>query len=154
MPRLDEIKLPLSIESIKEIIPHRYPFLLVDRVTEITTTAIKGYKNVSVGEPYFQGHFPEFNVMPGVLIVEALAQISCIQQMVVNDYDSKIGLFAGIEKVRFKAPVTPGDRLDLESEIIWERKGMGKCKASAYVGDKLCCSGEFTFALISKENLK
>lgn len=147
------IPLPVKTERIKELIPHRYPFLLVDRVTEVTEKYIKGYKNVSVNDQFFQGHFPEVAVMPGVLIIEALAQLGCIQQMFIIDQKDKIGMFAGIDKAKFKAPVFPGDKLILESTLLWTKRGVGKCSSTASVDDKLVCSCELAFALVDKDKL-
>ncbi|MDJ0625024.1 MAG: 3-hydroxyacyl-ACP dehydratase FabZ [Candidatus Caenarcaniphilales bacterium] len=148
------IPLPIKTEEIKGLIPHRYPFLLVDRVTEISEAHIKGYKNVSVNEQFFQGHFPDIAVMPGVLIIEALAQISCIHEMSIIQDSNKIGMFAGIDKARFKAPVLPGDQLILESKVIWSKRGVGKCSAEAKVDETLVCSCELAFALVDKDKLK
>ncbi|MDX1917932.1 MAG: 3-hydroxyacyl-ACP dehydratase FabZ [Candidatus Caenarcaniphilales bacterium] len=148
----ENYKLPLSAEEIYKVIPHRYPFSLVDRVTELGEDFIKGYKNVTVNEPFFQGHFPDKPIMPGVLIVEAVAQLSCFHQMLVHASD-KLGLFAGLDGARFRNVVVPGDRLDLHSQILWYRKGVGKCKAEVFVGDKLTFEGELTFALVDRETM-
>ncbi len=104
----------LGIKEIKEIIPHRYPILLIDRVTEIVEgVSAKGYKNVSINEQFFQGHFPDHPVMPGVLILEALAQVGAVAILSKEEFKGKIPFFAGADKVRFKKKVVPGDRLDL-----------------------------------------
>ncbi len=106
-------ELPMDIQKIREYLPHRYPFLLVDRVTEVGENNIVGYKNVSINEEFFQGHFPNYPIMPGVLIVEALAQVAGILGFIMNNETPKPGslfLFAGAEKVRFKKQVVAGDR--------------------------------------------
>lgn len=144
----------LTVEDIKKIIPHRYPFLLIDRITEVRDGYVKGYKNVSINEPFFQGHFPEVPIMPGVLIVEALAQISCVCEMIKEENKGRIGIFVGIDQVKFKKPVFPGDKLDLEASLLWMRRGVGKCQAKASVNGEICCSGELAFALVDKKEIK
>src|SRR5690554_8011947 len=109
----------LDINEIIKRIPHRYPFLLVDRVTElIPGECAKGFKNVTINEPFFQGHFPGHPVMPGVLILEALAQLGAAVVLGSKEYKDKLALFTGIDNVRFRRQVIPGDRLDLQVEII------------------------------------
>ncbi len=155
MTDFSTLKLPLMTEDIKKLIPHRYPFLLIDRITEITESSIKGYKNITIGESFFQGHFPETPVMPGVLIIEALAQISCLHEMLKEEEShTKVGLFAGIDSARFRNPAYPGDKLELEATILWTRKGIGRCKAVASVDNKICFEGELTFALVDKNSIK
>lgn len=141
----------LNSQQIQEIIPHRYPFLLVDRIVEMEVgkQAI-GIKNVTINEPFFQGHFPGHPVMPGVLIVEALAQVGAVALLSSEEYKGKLALFAGIDGVRFKQQVVPGDTLRLEVEIISVRRGIGKGKAVAYVGDKIACKGEIMFGVVDK----
>ena len=138
----------LDIKQIMEILPHRYPFLLVDRaeVMEEGKGAI-GYKNVTINEPFFQGHFPDYPVMPGVLIVEALAQAGAIALLNKEEFKGKTPFFAGIDKVRFKKQVLPGDTLRLEVEIIKLRGSIGFGKATATVDGKIACSGEIMFAI-------
>ena len=148
-----QIKLPLRHQDIQKIIPHRYPFLLVDEITDLSEGYIKGFKNVSINEPFFQGHFPGLAIMPGVLIIEALAQIVCISEMLKEENKNKIGVFAGFDKVRFKKLVLPGDQLILEAKVLWIRKGLGQCSAQAFVKDELCCSGNLTFAISIPDDL-
>ena len=141
----------LNIDQIKELIPHRYPFLLVDKILELEVgkKAI-GIKNVSANEPFFQGHFLEYPIMPGVLIVEAMAQVGAIAMMSIEENKGKLGVFAGIDKVRFKKEVRPGDTLTMEVEMISIKRSIGKAKANAYVDEELVCSGELMFALVQK----
>lgn len=132
------MNLPMTIEEIKTIIPHRYPFLLVDRVTEIQNeTFIKGYKNLSFNEEFFQGHFPQNPVMPGVLIIEALAQLGAILLLRRFPPEKRIAYFAGIEKVRFKRPVVPGDRLDMEVNVTRDRITFAIMEGKAFVDGQL-----------------
>ena len=105
----------LNIDQIKEIIPHRYPFLLVDKIVELEVgKRAVGIKNVTANEPFFQGHFPEYPLMPGVLIIEAMAQVGAVAMMSLEENKGKLGVFAGIDKVRFKREVRPGDPLTME----------------------------------------
>lgn len=141
----------LDINKIREIIPHRYPFLLVDRVIYLEPgIKAKGYKNITTNEPFFQGHFPGNPIMPGVLIIEALAQLGCIAMLVKDEYKNMIGLFAGIDAVRFKKPVLPGDRLDLYVELLKLKGSIGKFKGEARVNDQLTADAEILFALAPK----
>ncbi len=138
----------LNIEQIKEIIPHRYPFLLIDKILENDPgKRAVGIKNVTINEPFFQGHFPEYAVMPGVLIVEALAQVGAVAVLSVEEYKGKIAFFAGIDNLRFKEQVRPGDTLTLEVEMTALRRGIGKGHAIARVGDKIAVEGDLMFAI-------
>ncbi|ASS89486.1 MAG: 3-hydroxyacyl-[acyl-carrier-protein] dehydratase FabZ [Bacillaceae bacterium] len=138
----------LDIQQIKEIIPHRYPFLLVDRVVELEEgKRAVGIKNVTINEPFFNGHYPDYPVMPGVLIVEALAQVGGVAMMKKEEYKGKLPLFAGIDKCRFKRQVRPGDQLKLEVEMIAQRGPIGKAKGIAKVDDEIACEAELTFAV-------
>jgi len=137
----------LNIQQIMEIIPHRPPFLLVDRILEVEAgKRAVGIKNVTMNEPFFTGHFPEYAVMPGVLIVEALAQVGTVAMMLVEANKGKIGFFAGIDNFRFRDQVTPGDTLTLEVEITRLKGPIGKGKATAKVGEKVVAEGEMMFA--------
>lgn len=138
----------LDVQKIKEIIPHRYPFLLVDRVTEMEEgKRVVGLKNVSANEPFFSGHFPEYPVMPGVLILEALAQVGAIAVLDMEKNKGKIGFLAGVDKCRFKREVKPGDQLQLEVEIIRMRGAIGKGKGVATVNGEIACEAEIMFAI-------
>lgn len=138
----------MDINEIREILPHRYPFLLVDRVTEVVEgKSIKGYKNVTINDQFFQGHFPEKPIMPGVLILEALAQLGAVSILSMNEFKGKIPMFAGADKVKWRKPVVPGDRLDLSCEIIKLRGPIGMGKAVATVEGKKVCEAEIMFAI-------
>ncbi|MBC2180425.1 3-hydroxyacyl-ACP dehydratase FabZ [Listeria booriae] len=137
----------LDISEIKKILPHRYPFLLVDRVIELEDKKVVAIKNVTANEEFFNGHFPEYPVMPGVLIVEALAQTSGIAMMQVEGNEGKIGLFAGIDNCRFKRQVIPGDQLRLEAEILRLRGSIAKAQVKATVDGDIVCEAEIMFAL-------
>ena len=133
----------LDINDIKKIIPHRYPFLLVDRITECDDdTRIVGIKNVTTNEPFFQGHFPEYPVMPGVLIVEAMAQVACILALRILKREGHASvLFTGIDKVKFRKPVVPGDVLRLELTKIKQRGELFRFQGQAFVGEQLATEG-------------
>ena len=138
----------MGIKEIREILPHRYPFLLVDRIVEIEEgKSVKGYKNVSANEQFFQGHFPQEPVMPGVLILEAIAQIGAVALLSKEEFKGKIPLFAGADKVRFRQKVVPGDRLELSCEIIKLRGPIGIGKGIAKVDGKKVCEAEIMFAI-------
>ncbi len=140
----------LSVQEIMKILPHRYPFLLVDRIVELEVgTRAVGIKNVTINEPFFQGHFPGHPIMPGVLILEALAQVGGVTAALAEkDVDDKVTYFVGIDKARFRKPVMPGDVLRLQMEIIYCRRGIYCFEGKAYVEDKLVAEAELkaTFA--------
>ena len=132
-----------NITEIMELIPHRFPFLLVDRITEcVPGKYVKGYKNVSINEDFFNGHFPGKPVMPGVLMVEALAQLSAGIVMTMPEYAGKLALFAGIDGVRFKRVVIPGDKLEMHSEVLKLKGPIIKTKCTATVDGQLAVEAE------------
>jgi 3-hydroxyacyl-[acyl-carrier-protein] dehydratase len=139
----------------RDIIPHRFPFLLIDKVLEVEpgkkTVALK---NVSNNEPFFQGHFPDYPVMPGVLQVEALAQATCIAGLLDVGNKGKLGMFTGITNMKFRRQVFPGDVLKLETEIIAFKMGMGKAKVKATVDGEVTAEGEIKFALVDTNKAK
>ncbi len=141
-----------DITQIKEIIPHRYPFLLVDRILELEEgqRAI-GIKNVTANEEFFNGHFPDYPVMPGVLIIEALAQVGAVAMLIKEENKGRLAFFAGIDNCRFKRQVKPGDQLRLEVEIVRLKGPIGKGKAIATVDGEVACEAELTFALGAKK---
>ncbi|WP_091613129.1 3-hydroxyacyl-ACP dehydratase FabZ [Marinococcus luteus] len=138
----------LSIEQIKEIIPHRYPFLLVDKIIEVEPgERAVGIKNVSANEEFFNGHFPDYPVMPGVLIIEAIAQTGGVALMQQEDMKGKLALFAGIDECRFKGQVKPGDQLRLEMEVTKQRRSIVKGKGTASVDGKVVAEADLMFAI-------
>ena len=142
----------LNIEQIKEIIPHRYPFLLVDKILEVDEgKRAVGIKNVSANEEFFNGHFPDYAVMPGVLIVEALAQVGAVAVLKKEENRGRLAFFAGIDNCRLKKQVRPGDQLRLEVEMTRVRGPIGKGKAIATVDGEVACEAEITFAIGDKK---
>lgn len=142
-----------DISEIQAILPHRYPFLLVDKILEVVPgERAKVIKNVTINEPFFQGHFPGYPVMPGVLIVEAMAQAGALAILSMEENKGKLVLFTGIDNLRFKRQVVPGDTLTLELEITKMRGPIGKGKGSAFVDGKVAVAGELMFALTENNN--
>jgi len=138
----------LDFGEIQRILPHRYPFLLVDRIIELEEgRRVVGIKNVTINEPFFQGHFPGRPVMPGVLIIEAMAQVGAVGILKLPEYRGKIVLFAGIDKARFRRQVVPGDQLRLEVQVVKLRGPVGKCEAKAFVADELAAEAQLMFAV-------
>ena len=135
----------MDIKEIMEIIPHRYPFLLIDKVIKIEENKITAIKNVTANEYYFQGHFPTEPVMPGVLIIESLAQAGAVALLSKDEFKGKIAYFAGINNAKFRRKVVPGDTLRLEVELTKIRGKAGVGYGIAYVDDKKVCEGELTF---------
>ncbi|AKS39593.1 3-hydroxyacyl-ACP dehydratase [Anoxybacillus gonensis] len=141
----------LDMQQIQQIIPHRYPFLLVDRIVEVEEgKRAVGIKNVSANEHFFVGHFPEYAVMPGVLIVEALAQVGAVAMLMKEENRGRLAFFTGIDNCRFKKQVKPGDQLRLEVEMIRFKGAIGKGKGIATVDGELVCETEIMFALGEK----
>lgn len=138
----------LGVKDIMKIIPHRHPFLLVDRITKLEPGIMAvGYKNVTFDEYFFKGHFEEEPIMPGVLIIEALAQVGAVSLLSLDELKGKIAYFGGINKARFRRKVVPGDVLKLEVEIIKRRGPMGIGKALATVNNEKAVEAELTFAV-------
>ncbi len=137
----------MNQEEIKAIIPHRHPFLLIDEIESMTTTDVVAIKYVRADEYYFQGHFPEEPVMPGVLIVESIAQSGAVCVLSQPAYRGKIAYFAKLDNVRFRHKVVPGDILRLEMTLDVLRGPIGKGKGKAFVGDTLCCEAALTFSV-------
>lgn len=141
----------LAINEIMKVLPHRYPFLLVDRIEDMVPgLRAVGIKNVTVNEHFFQGHFPGRPVMPGVLVIEAMAQVGAAAVLSTPDLAGKLALLAGIDKARFRRQVAPGDVLRLEAELVRMRSNLGKSKATAHVGKDLVAEAELLFALTEK----
>lgn len=136
-------------DEIQRYLPHRNPFLLVDRVIEVSDdgSEVIGLKNVSANEPYFQGHFPGRPIMPGVLIIEAMAQVGAVALLRLPENQGKLALFAGIDKARFRRMVVPGDQLRIEVRAVARRGSLGRSEARAYVGETLVAEAELMFAL-------
>lgn len=145
------IKTTFSIEEIQELLPHRYPFLLVDRIIDyVPGKKAVGIKNVSFNEPQFQGHFPGRSLMPGVLIIEAMAQVGGVVMTQMPDSQGGLFVFAGIDKVRFRRQVVPGDQLVMTVELLWvKQRRFGKMQGKAEVNGQLAAEGELMFSLIS-----
>ncbi|MCG6137280.1 MAG: 3-hydroxyacyl-ACP dehydratase FabZ [Nostoc sp. LLA-1] len=148
---INEIKTTLSSEEIQQLLPHRYPFLLVDKIIDYVPGKMAiGVKNVTVNEPQFQGHFPGRPLMPGVLIVEAMAQVGGIILKQLPGYEEGLFVFAGIDKVRFRRQVVPGDQLIMTVELLWiKQRRFGKVQARAEVDGQLAAEGELMFSLIN-----
>ena len=143
----------LNIDQIEAILPHRYPFLLVDRITECTPgESAKGLKCVTANEPFFPGHFPGFRVMPGVLIIEALAQVGAVALLTQEGNQGKLALFGGIKNARFKRQVRPGDVLELSCQLTARKGPVGFGTAEARVDGQLACKAELTFALTGRSD--
>ncbi len=144
----------LDINEIMKILPHRPPMLLVDRIIEIEPfKSAVGIKNVTMNEPQFQGHFPGQPIMPGVLLLEAMAQVGGVAMLYPDEHRGKIALFGGMENVKFKTPVVPGDQVVTKAEIVKVRGDFGVLHADAYVDEKLVASADFKFALKKSENI-
>jgi beta-hydroxyacyl-ACP dehydratase FabZ len=142
----------MDVNEIQRIIPHRYPFLLVDSILELDPARkIVGIKNVSINEPFFQGHFPGTPVMPGVLIVEAMAQVAAVMVLKeIADRENKLVYFSGIDRARFRQPVVPGDQIRIVVEVIKMRPRHGKLKAEAYVKERMVAEAEIFSTIVDR----
>jgi len=141
-----------DIQKIMGFLPHRYPFLLIDKVIEFEPTKrLVAIKNVTINEPFFQGHFPGYPIMPGVLVVEAMAQAGGIIMMAeIEDREKKLVVFTGIERAKFRRPVTPGDQLRIEVEVLAFKMRAGRIEGKAYVDGKLACQAILTCAVVPR----
>jgi 3-hydroxyacyl-[acyl-carrier-protein] dehydratase len=141
-----------DIQAILGLLPHRYPFLLIDRIVEFERAKrLVAIKNVTINEPFFQGHFPDFPIMPGVLVIEAMAQAGAIIMMAeLPDHDKKLVVFTGIERAKFRRPVTPGDQLRIEVKALSLRTRAGHMEAKAFVDGKLACEATLTCQVVPR----
>ncbi|MDP3730726.1 MAG: 3-hydroxyacyl-ACP dehydratase FabZ [Candidatus Omnitrophota bacterium] len=140
---------PLDINMIQKILPHRYPFLLVDRIIESTDKKIVGLKNVTINEPFFQGHFPGHPIMPGVLILEAMAQVGGVGALNLPENRGKLAYFLSIKEAKFRKPVVPGDQLIIEVEILKTKLSVMQVKATAKVDGGVVTEAEMMFAFVT-----
>lgn len=142
----------LDIDAIREILPHRYPFLLVDRIEELEAERVVGVKNVTVNEPFFAGHFPDYPVMPGVLIIEAMAQVAGVLVLSgIPDRKNKLVLLAGVDGAKFRKPVRPGDQLRMEMKILRSRASMAKVSGTATVDGAIVAEAEMLCVLADRQ---
>ena len=142
----------LDIDAIREILPHRYPFLLVDRIEELEAERVVGIKNVTVNEPFFAGHFPDYPVMPGVLIIEAMAQVAGVLVLSgIPDRKSKLVLLAGVDGAKFRKPVRPGDQLRMEMKILRSKASMAKVSGTATVDGAIVAEAEMLCVLADRQ---
>lgn len=142
----------LDIDAIREILPHRYPFLLVDRIEELEAERVVGIKNVTVNEPFFAGHFPDYPVMPGVLIIEAMAQVAGVLVLSgIPDRKDKLVLLAGVDGAKFRKPVRPGDQLRMEMKILRSRASMAKVSGTATVDGAIVAEAEMLCVLADRQ---
>jgi len=147
-------KKSLNVSDIMKIIPHRYPFLLVDKIIELELEPVAravGIKNVTINEPFFQGHFPEYPIMPGVLVIEALAQTACVAGLMMEENKGKLPLFTGIENFKFRRQIIPGETIRLEAEFIVFRRGVGKVNVKASVDGQVAAEGIIKFAMMDSK---
>ena len=141
-----------NIQEIMDFLPHRYPFLLIDRVVEFEPAKrLVAIKNVTMNEPFFQGHFPGLPIMPGVLVIEAMAQAGAIIMMTeIPDREKKLAVFTGIEKAKFRRQVTPGDQLRIEVEVLAFKSRVGRMEAKAFIDGKLACQATLTCQVVPR----
>jgi len=144
-----------NIQEILSFLPHRYPFLMVDRIVEYTPgKRIVGLKNVTINEPFFQGHFPDMPIMPGVLMIEAMAQVGgCLVFEGMEERDEKLVFFMGIEKARFRKPVRPGDQLRIEMVVDRLKSRVGKLDGKIYVENQIVCEAKIMFSLVDRAGI-
>lgn len=145
----------MEIREILEILPHKYPFLLVDRILEFEPgKRVVGIKNVTINEPFFQGHFPGFPIMPGVLIIEAMAQVGGVLAFRSVEGKNKLVYFLGIDKARFRKPVLPGDQIRFEVEVLMHRVNVWKLRGKAFVEGKIVCEAELMAMITDNKNVQ
>ena len=147
-----EICMTFDIQEILGLLPHRFPFLLIDRVVEFERgKRLVAIKNVTMNEPFFQGHFPDYPIMPGVLVIEAMAQAGAIIMLKeISDPDTKLVVFTGIEKAKFRRPVTPGDQLHIEADVLSLKTRVGRIEGKAFVDGKLACQATLTCQVVPR----
>jgi beta-hydroxyacyl-ACP dehydratase FabZ len=147
--KLDIEGMPLDINKIQKILPHRYPFLLVDRIIECKDKKVVGLKNVTINEPFFQGHFPGHPIMPGVLILEAMAQVGGVAALSLSDNQGKLAYFLSIKEAKFRKPVVPGDQLIIEVELVKTKLSVMQIKATAKVAGEVVTEAQMMFAFVT-----
>ena len=141
----------MDINKIMEVLPHRYPILLVDRIVEVGENSCRGIKNVTINEPFFQGHYPGRPIMPGVLILEAMAQCGAVLLLGMPEYKGMIPVIGAIDNVKYKRQVVPGDQLVMDVEMLWIRNHVGKIVTTATVDGDLAAQMEMTFKLLPND---
>ena len=144
----------LDINTIQKILPHRYPFLLVDRIIESGGNRVVGIKNVTINEPFFQGHFPGHPIMPGVLIIEAMAQVGGVGVLSMQANVGKLAYFLSIDNARFRKPVVPGDVVRIEVDLVKTKMGMVKSRGVAKVDGEVVAEADMMFAFVNPDQVK
>jgi 3-hydroxyacyl-[acyl-carrier-protein] dehydratase len=151
----EDSRLEITAQQLLNILPHRYPFLLVDKILDIEEgKRVVALKNVTINEPFFVGHFPDHPIMPGVLLIEMMAQAGGVMLLLSEVHRGKLAYLAGVEKARFRKPVLPGDTLITEVEMVKTRSGIGWVKAITRVDDKVVCEAELSFAIVERGAVK